>query len=55
MSGVERALLYSLAIQTGLRSAECRALVRGKLHLNESDPFVVVDAGSTNNNNLASQ
>jgi Phage integrase, N-terminal SAM-like domain len=29
MSGVERALLYTLAIQTGLRSNECRSLTRG--------------------------
>jgi integrase len=55
MSGTERALLYSLAIQTGLRSCEIRSLTRGKLHLTSNPPFVMADAGSTKNKRTARQ
>ena len=55
MSGTERAILYSLAIQTGLRSGEIRSLTRGKLHLTTNPPFVMADAGSTKNKRTARQ
>lgn len=55
MSGQERALLYALAIQTGLRSAELRSLTRGKLHLAANPPFVTVEAKRTKNSKPARQ
>ncbi len=55
MTGQERAILYALAIQTGLRSNECRSLTRGKLHLTQSPPFVIADAKSTKNKKTARQ
>ena len=55
MSGTERALLYALAIQTGLRSNECRQLTRGKLHLMSNPPFVMSDAKTTKNKKPARQ
>ncbi len=55
MTGQERAILYALAIQTGLRSNECRSLTRGKLHLTKSPPFVLADAKSTKNKKTARQ
>jgi integrase len=55
MTGQERAVLYSLAIQTGLRVGECRALTRGKLQLNEADPYVVALARDTKNKKPARQ
>ena len=55
MTGIERAMLYSLAIQTGLRSGEIRSLTRGKLHLTSNPPFVMADAGATKNKRAARQ
>ncbi len=55
MTGSERAMLYSVAIQTGLRSNEIRSLTRGKLHLTSSPPFVMVDAKRTKNSKPARQ
>jgi len=55
MTGTERAMLYSLAIQTGLRSGEIRSLTRGKLHLTSNPPFVMADAGATKNKRAARQ
>jgi len=55
MSGVERALLYATAIQTGLRSKELRTLTRGKLHLTEPSPFLTAKPGGTKNKKLARQ
>jgi integrase len=55
MTGMERAMLYSLAIQTGLRSGEIRSLTRGKLHLTSNPPFVMADAGATKNKRAARQ
>lgn len=55
MSGMARALLYSTAIQTGLRSNELRSLTRGKLNLTDAVPFVVAKPGGTKNKKLARQ
>lgn len=55
LTGIERATLYSLAIQTGLRSGEIRSLTRGNLHLTGENPFVMADAGSTKNKRTAKQ
>ena len=55
MTGIERAMLYSLAIQTGLRSGEIRSLTRGKLQLTSNPPFVMADAGATKNKRAARQ
>ncbi len=43
MTGAERALLYRLAIETGLRANELRTLTRGSFELGEN-PVVVVKA-----------
>lgn len=55
MSGIERALLYATAIQTGLRSNELRSLTRGKLQLTANPPFIIATASSTKNKKLARQ
>ncbi|MCR9296471.1 MAG: tyrosine-type recombinase/integrase, partial [bacterium] len=55
MTGQERAMLYALAIQTGLRSREIEALTRGKLNLTASPPFVVAKTGTTKNKKQARQ
>ena len=47
--GPERALLYALAIQTGLRSGELRSLTRGRLFLDGPDPYVTCKASQTKN------
>lgn len=45
----ERTWLYALAIQTGLRAAELRSLMRGNLFLDASPPFILCRAGATKN------
>ncbi len=55
MTGQERALLYALAIQTGLRSAECRSLTRGSLFLTVAKPYVLANAANTKNRKQAKQ
>ena len=55
MTGPERMLLYATAIQTGLRSNECRSLTRGRLFLDADLPYVVAKAGSTKNRKDARQ
>jgi len=55
MTGLERALLYATAIQTGLRSNELRSLTRGKLHLTGETPFILADAARTKNGKPARQ
>lgn len=55
ITGPQRATLYELAIQTGLRSAELRSLTPGKLHLDQSPPFVLVPSRSTKNKKPARQ
>ena len=49
MTGQERMLLYAVAIQTGLRSSECRSLTRGRLFLEGAQPYVTCKARSTKN------
>ena len=49
MSGLERVLLYAVAIQTGLRASELRSLTRGRLFLGETQPFITCKAGRTKN------
>lgn len=55
MSAPERLLLYSVAIQTGLRSNELRSLSRGHLHLAGEQPFVTVRSRDTKNRKPARQ
>lgn len=55
MNGHARRLLYELAIQTGLRSGELRALNRSCLNLNAERPFVLLDANHTKNRKAARQ
>jgi len=49
LTGSERALVYELAIQTGLRAAELRSLRRSNFHLDGKQPFVLCHAQSTKN------
>ena len=55
MSGSERVLLYTTAIQTGLRRAELRSLTRARLFLESKSPFITAKAGSTKNRQAARQ
>ncbi len=55
MTGRERMLLYAVAIQTGLRSNECRSLTRGRLFLDAELPYIVAKAGNTKNRKDARQ
>ncbi len=48
-------LLYAVAIQSGLRSAECRSLTRGRLFLDDQQPYIVCKARSTKNKKDARQ
>lgn len=55
MTGPERALLYRLALETGLRAGELRSLTRASFNL-DSDPPVVFLAGKfTKNGDPATQ
>ena len=49
MTGSERALLYAVAVQTGLRSRELRSLTRGRLYLDVKCPYVTCKPASTKN------
>ena len=55
VTGPQRGLLYSIALQTGLRSNELRSLTLGKLHLDKKPPFVLVPSRSTKNKKPARQ
>jgi len=55
IDGQERMLLYSTAIQTGLRSGELRSLKRGRLYLDSDKPYIVCKAGNTKNATEARQ
>jgi integrase len=55
MTGHERMLLYAVAIQSGLRSGECRSLTRGRLLLDDDQPYIVCKARSTKNKKDARQ
>lgn len=50
-----RAIMYELAIQTGLRASEIRTLRRASLHLDGKHPHVVVRSGSTKDGQRARQ
>src|SRR5262249_30829422 len=45
MTGQERALLYRLALETGLRQNELRSLMRKSFDLDAPEPTVTVEAG----------
>ncbi len=45
VSGPDRALLYRLALETGLRANELRSLTRASFDLSDQDPSVTVAAG----------
>ena len=45
MSGADRALLYTLAVETGLRAGELRSLTRRSFDLDATPPAVKVAAG----------
>jgi integrase len=49
MTGSERALLYRLAVESGLRSSECRALTRLSFRLDAPTAHVAISDGSTKN------
>jgi integrase len=49
MSGTERAMLYRLAVESGLRSAELRSLTRGSFQLEGDTPTVVIAAAYAKN------
>ena len=55
MNGPDRAMLYTLAIQTALRSSEIRSLTAGSLFLDSQCPYVVCKAGATKNRRPARQ
>ncbi len=45
MTGPERAMLYRLAVETGLRASELRRLTCGSFHLMGDRPTVTIEAG----------
>ena len=47
--------MYAVAIQSGLRSSECRSLTRGRLFLDDQQPYIVCKARSTKNKKDARQ
>lgn len=55
MAGPERALLYAVAIQTGLRSSELRSLSPGDFNLSVKPPYVLCSSEYTKNGQLARQ
>jgi integrase len=55
MAAAERVLLYAVAVQTGLRSNELRSLTPGRLFLDQAQPFITCEAGSTKNRKAARQ
>ena len=54
MSGLERAMLYRLAAETGLRSSELRSLTGDSFVLEGPEPLVFVQGSSTKNKEPAS-
>lgn len=55
MSGPDRACLYALAIQTGLRAGEIKSLTRRDAHLDIELPYILCRGSSTKNNEDAKQ
>jgi len=55
MTPIERAAIYALAIQTGLRSAELRSLTKADMFLAGEKPYVRCRAANTKNKKEARQ
>jgi integrase len=55
MTGAERALLYRVAIQTGLRANELRSLTRASAVVDAPRPYIRVSAADTKNSKAAQQ
>jgi integrase/recombinase XerD len=53
MTGLERALLYQLAVETGLRASELRSLTRSSFQLEGDEPTVTVAGAYTKSNEAA--
>ncbi|MEM9066590.1 MAG: site-specific integrase [Planctomycetota bacterium] len=53
MTGMTRALLYEVALQTGLRSKELEALKQSELVLDASPPYLLIDARATKSRKAA--
>ena len=53
MTGGERALLYRLAVETGLRVSELASLTRASFELHDDCPVVTVDSAYTKNHEPA--
>jgi integrase len=49
MTGEERAMLYRLAVETGLRAGELRSLTRGSFDLEGNEPSVSIEAAYAKN------
>ncbi len=49
MTPSDRAMLYLLAVETGLRSSELRSLTRGSFNLEGDEPSVTIDAAYAKN------
>lgn len=49
MSGADRAMLYRLALETGLRAGELRSLTRGSFQLDGDEPSVTIAAAYAKN------
>ena len=55
LTGEERVLLYTTAIQTGLRAKELKTLTRGRLFLASEPPYITAKAKNTKNGRDARQ
>ena len=55
MTGHERALLYAVAIETGLRAGELAKLTRSHLSMTGSQPHILLNASETKNRRAARQ
>jgi hypothetical protein len=55
ITGSERALLYELALVTGLRAKEIDGLTRSSVVLDSARPYLMLPAASTKNNKPAEQ
>jgi integrase len=55
ITGAERAMLYRLAVETGLRAGELRSLTRGSFWLEGKEPSVTVAAAYSKNRREAVQ
>jgi integrase len=55
MTGVDRLLLYRVAIETGLRAGELRDLTRSSVVFDAKRPYIIAQAGTTKSRKLARQ